>query len=120
MTGGRGWSAASRKRIEEYWFWSARQNKTGCCDVINGPQNCFKAVGRVKYQIAVTPITVANKRARTTLYAVRCVCVASGTVETLDVLTAATMPGSFVLDGKSKGKETVVPIGWPGQENCGT
>src|SRR6202021_2225240 len=38
-------SAASRRRIVEYWLWSAMQNNTGSEDFTNGSQNCLSAGG---------------------------------------------------------------------------
>src|ERR1700730_17888243 len=39
-------SAASRRRMVEYWLWSATHMSTGFGEFTNGSQNCLKTGGR--------------------------------------------------------------------------
>src|ERR1700730_2342623 len=110
-------SAASRRRMVEYWLWSAMQNSTGSGDVTNGSQNCFRAGGREAYQSTVEAMPSASRastyRGFLPATKIRFERGAVGTVEArrTTVVSEGMLGNSSEVAGK--------PAGWPGQENCG-
>src|SRR5579859_8025695 len=54
-------SAASRRTMVEYWFWSATQKRIGSEDLKNGAQNKSIGDGRERYQ-AKTPTRASTPK----------------------------------------------------------
>src|SRR5271156_6566399 len=107
-------SAASRRRMVEYWLWSATHMSTGFGEYTNGSQNCLSTGGREKCHSVAAAITIVSAPSANACILragkFRFVRGTSGSVATGGALTVSALS----LDN-SRETAAAGPLGCPGQ-----
>src|ERR1700722_14566004 len=106
-------SAAARKRMVEYWLWSATQMSTGFGEFTNGSQNCFRTGGPdARHSAAEATASVSAASASAGTLRSRKFRFDRGT--TGSVATGCALRASDASLGNSS-EVTEELLGWPGQ-----